>query len=715
MGYCYFLRVLMKTYKLCCILLTPVFACSLAAQTANSPSASPPAQTPAASSQTDDKPLPADGADSARAQAYYDYTMGHILEQEYDNSSEAADAGKAIEFYKQAYEMDPKSPVIGERLAEMYLKSQRVQEAEAEAHAILKRNPDDVATHKLLGHIYLRALGNQVVGAGQSEMADRAIAQFREVVRLDPTDSESALWLEKLYRVENKHDEAEAVLRNVLKGEPDNEQAVEQLTQLLLDEGKATEAVSLLHGIIVKSPSATLLDLLGDAYTQTKELAKAEDAYRKAVDMDPSEVTHYRGLGQTLMSEEKYPEALTIYKKLIELMPDDADNYLRQAQIYREMHEMDKAEDSLVKARQYAPGSLEVLYNQALLYEAEGRFEDAIKVLSEAAANVKDQSASLPSRRRTLAVLYQQLGQVYREDQNYPEAVNTYQELGKLGDEEDRRSRLLLMETYRTSKDLTKALQTGKESFTKYPSDPEIKASYAQLLGENGQTDEAVQMLRAQLNGTASDRETYMNIAQIYERGKRYKEAEEAAHSAETAAGTSGDNEMTWFLLGAIYERQKMFDKAEAEFKKVLAVNPNNAAALNYYGYMLGDLGLRLDEAQTLVQRALHEDPYNGAYLDSLGWIYFKENKLQDAETTLRKAVEREAHDPTIHSHLGDVYAKLGQTDMAAAEWEKSLAEWKHVLPLDVENDKIAEVEKRISQVKHRVAQKSTTEEIKQQ
>ena len=703
----------MKTYKMCCICFAFLFASSVMAQTANSPSASSPAQTPAA--RQDDKTPQTSNEDSARAQAYYDYTMGHILEQEYENSSQAEDASKAIEFYKKAYEMDPKSPVIGGRLAEMYWKAQRVPEAEAEAKAILKRNPDDVATHKLLGHIYLRALGNQVVGAGQSAQADRAIEQFREVVRLDPTDSESALWLEKLYRVENKHDEAEAVLRGILKGEPDNESAVEQLTQLLLDEGKPAEAVTLLQGILAKSPSATLLDLLGDAYTQTKDFAKAEDAYRKAVDMDPSEVTHYRGLGQTLMSEEKYPEALEIYKKLIDLMPDDADNYLRAAQIYREMREMDKAEESLIKARQYAPGSLEVLYNQALLYEAEGRFEDAIKVLSDAATNVRDQSGTLPSRRRTLAVIYQQLGQLYRENQNYSAAVNTYQELGKLGDEEDRRSRLLLMDTYRTSKDLPRALQVGKDSYTKYPSDPSIKASYALLLGENGQTDEAVKMLRPQLNGTASDRETYLNIAQIYERGRHYKEAEDAARAAESVSGSPDANEMAWFLLGAIYERQKQFDKAEAEFKKVLNVNPKNAAALNYYGYMLGDLGLRLDEAQILVQRALNEDPYNGAYLDSLGWIYFKENKLQDAETTLRKAVERESHDPTIHSHLGDVYSKLGRTDMAAAEWEKSLQEWKHVLPADVEDDKIAEIEKRISQVKHRVAQKAPSEEIKQQ
>ena len=145
----------------------------------------------------------------------------------------------------------------------------------------------------------------------------------------------------------------------------------------------------------------------------------------------------------------------------------------------------------------------------------------------------------------------------------------------------------------------------GKEALAKYPADPTIRTSHAILLGENGQTEEAVKILRAQLHGDAGDRETYLNIAQVYERGRRYKEAEEAARAAEVLPGQPRENEMVWFLLGAIYERQKFFDKAEEQFKKVLTVNPKNAPVLNYYGYMLGDLGIRLDEAEALVQQAL--------------------------------------------------------------------------------------------------------------
>jgi Flp pilus assembly protein TadD len=476
-----------------------------------------------------------------------------------------------------------------------------------------------------------------------------------------------------------------------------------------MDEGKSAEAVTLLEGITSHSPSAVLLDLLGDAYTQTHELAKAEAAYRKAMELDPSELSHQRGLGQTLLAEEKYAEALKVYQKLADVMPDDADVYLRIAQIYRELHQLDKAEENLVKARQYAPGSLEVMYNEAMLYQAQGRYEDAIRVLSDAVTGVKGQSPALPSRRRSLAILYQQLGQLYRDTQNYQASIYTFEELGRLGEEEDRRARMMIMDTYRAAKDLPKALQTGKEALAKYPADPTIRTSHALLLGENGQTEDAVKMLRAQLRGDTGDRETYLNIAQVYERGRRYKEAEEAARAAEVLPGQPRENEMVWFLLGAIYERQKLFDKAEEQFKKVLAVNPKNAPVLNYYGYMLGDLGIRLDEAEALVQKALKEDPYNGAYLDSLGWIYFKENKLTASETTLRKAVERERHDATIHSHLGDLYAKMGRSELAAAEWEKSLGEWRRSLPADMEADKVSELEKKLSQSKHRVAQKSTT------
>jgi tetratricopeptide (TPR) repeat protein len=668
---------------------------------------------PALGQTTPADPFVAPGKMTPRGDTYYNFTMGHYYELEYEQTSQPDFASKAIDAYKKAYALDPKSPIIGERLAEMYWKAQRVRDAVNEANEILKHEPDDLPTHRLLGRIYLRSLGDINGSGAQVEVVAKAMAEYAEVHRLDPTDQEASLWLAKLYRLHNDLSKAEEVLRKMLQDDSGNEAAVEQLTQVLLDENKADDAIQFLEGMTEHSSSATLFDLLGDAYAQTHNYAKAEVAYRKAAELDPAELSHLRALGQTLMSEEKYSDALVVYQRLADLMPDDSDNYLRIAQIYRELHQLDKAEENLVKARQYNPGSLEVLYNEAMIYEAQGRFDDAIRVLSDAITGVKAQSSVLPSRRRSLAVLYQQLGMLYRDVQNYQAAIYTFQELGHLGDEEDHRARLLIMDTYRLAKDMPKALQAGRDAMVKYPNDPAIRASQALLLGENQQTDDAVKLLEIDLKGTAADRDTYLNLSQIYERARRYSDAEQAARKAESFAAEPHDNETAWLMLGAVYERQKEFEKAETEFKKVLDVNPKNAQVLNYYGYMLADRGVRLEEAQDLIQRAVDLEPFNGAYLDSLGWAYFKQNKLDEAEAMLRKAVEHEPHDPTIRAHLGDVYAKQGHMDQAAEEWEKSLNEWRRSLPADLENDRVAEVEKKLNGVKHRVAQKTPTPDAK--
>jgi len=244
---------------------------------------------------------------------------------------------------------------------------------------------------------------------------------------------------------------------------------------------------------------------------------------------------------------------------------------------------------------------------------------------------------------------------------------------------------------------------------------PPFNKSYALLLGEKGDTAQAARQLRTLLKQTAGDREIYLDLAQVYERGRWFAEAEQAAQEAEKLSTQPADSETVWFLLGAIYERQKKFDQAEEQFRRALAVNPRNAPVLNYYGYMLADRGVRLDESVALVERALAEDPHNGAYLDSLGWAFFKQGRLPEAETYLRKAVARQGSDPTIREHLGEVFYKTGRHDLAAAEWEKALAAWKRVLPSESEAERVAELEKKLAGLKHRLAQQKPGGEAKPQ
>jgi len=648
-----------------------------------------------------------------RAEAYYDFVMGHYYAQEYEIASRGEDVNKAIDFLKKAYALDPSSQQIGDELAEIYYQSQRIRDAVTEAQSLLAKDPDNLPARRLLARIYVRTLGDLSDTSGQRDTLARATEQYKEIVRLDPTDPDAALWLARLYRLQNEHEKAETVLRGLLAREPENEKGVEQLTQLLLDEGKSQEAISLLQAILQRAATARLWELLGDADSQPPDLSNAEQAYRRASEAQPDDVNHRKQLAQALLSEEKYPEALEQYQRLAQMSPDDADNYLRLAEIYRLMKQLDKAEQNILLAKQRAPNSLEVVYYEASIYESEGRIDDSIRVLSDAATAVKTESEFTPSRRRTLAILYQQLGQLYRESGNYTAAVNTFEEMVRLGPEEDRRARVMIMDTYRDARDIPKALEAARKALDTYPKDRSIRIAQALLFGENAQTEQGVSQLRSLLDGSSADFEVQLDIAQVFEEGKRWEEAEQAIHAAEKVRSDTNGRESTGFLLGAIFERQKKYDQAEEQFRKVLDANPHHSSTLNYYGYMLADRGIRLEEAVDLVKRALSEDPNNAAYQDSLGWAYFKQNRLDEAEELLRMAAARESHDPTILSHLGDIYAKMGKDSLAEAQWQKSLDEWHRALPAEFELAKMAEVEQKITALKRRLAQQKAPSEPK--
>src|ERR1700688_3856549 len=299
---------------------------------------------------------------AAQADAYDNFVMGHYYAQEFQTSSHAEDANKAIDFLKKAFTLDPNSQQIGDELAEIYLPSQRIRHAVTEANTILAKDPDNLPARRLLARIYVRTLGDLSNTSGQRDTVAHAVEQYREILRLDPIDTDAALWLARLYRLQNEHEKAEGVLQALLAREPANENGVEQLTQLLLDEGKSQEAISSLQGVLQRAPTPKLWELLGDAYNQTHDLPKAEQAYRKAAESEPDDINNRKALAQTLLTEEKFPEALEQFQRLSQMDADDPDNYLRLAEIYRQMKQLDKAEQNVLLANKPLPNSLEVPY-----------------------------------------------------------------------------------------------------------------------------------------------------------------------------------------------------------------------------------------------------------------------------------------------------------------------------------------------------------------
>jgi len=649
-----------------------------------------------------------------RANAYYYFSTGHLAELQFDMTGSTDQAEQAIDLYQKALELTPDSSVIHERLAEVYAKTQHLHEATLEAQAALQIDPNNVSAHRVLARIYVHQLGDANPGQAQSDDIAKAIEQFEAIQKLQPYDVGSALWLARLYRFENRHDEAEKVLRSVLERNPDSEQALEQLSQLLIDGGRSQEAIQLLQQSTSDGASPEIYDLLGDAYTQAKDYAKAETAYRQAVEEDPDDPSHRHGLAQTLTSEDKYEAALEQYKKLAELEPGTAENYLRMGQLYRRLGKFDQAESSLLRAKQLAPGSLEVLYSEALLYEDQGRYNDAVKILTDAISGLKTQSAG-DENPSALSILDEQLGRVYVEQGNYSAAISTYQQMGQLGPDAKKRAQMLMIDAYRQSHNLDEAISVTQKALAETPKDQSLTITLAMLYGEKGDADSATKLLTPLLQGTDADQEIYLDLAQVQERGRKYDEAAQSASKALELANKPSDKVTAYFMMGAISERQKHYDQAEDQFRKALAIDPDNAAVLNYYGYMLADRGLRLPEATAMIQQAVSQEPANGAYLDSLGWAFYKQNKLTEAEEYLRKAVARENDDPTILGHLGDVYLKLGQNDQAAETYERALTEWQKASPADYEADKVNEVDAQLKNLKRRLAQKSAPDTPKPQ
>jgi tetratricopeptide (TPR) repeat protein len=128
------------------------------------------------------------------------------------------------------------------------------------------------------------------------------------------------------------------------------------------------------------------------------------------------------------------------------------------------------------------------------------------------------------------------------------------------------------------------------------------------------------------------------------------------------------------YVLAQVLEARGDVQGAEASLREILERDPADATALNYLGYMLAERGERLDEAVDLVQRALKIDPGNPSFLDSLGWAYFRQGKLDLADPPLTEAAAKMPNNSVIQDHLGDLRFKQERFADAVAAWERSLA-----------------------------------------
>jgi tetratricopeptide (TPR) repeat protein len=645
-----------------------------------------------------------------RAVAYYHYTLAHMYEEQVTVYGRSELANRAMEEYRLAIEADPSSEFLTSGLAELYVKTGRIRDAVLQAQDILKRDPNNLEAHKLLGRIYLRSLGDMPGGGnGSDNVLKLAIEQYEQIVKIEPDKVDDHLLLGRLYRLNNDLQKAENELKIAVKLDPDSEEAVTTLSLLYSDEGDTTHALQVLSSVPDKGRSAKLYAALGATYEQRKDFKNAIDAYKHAIQLDRDNLDAIRGLAENLLNDGQIDAALDQYKVIADANPEDAQTYLRISEIYRRQGKYDQALESLKKAEAMVPDALEVPYNVAVVYEAQARYDEAAKILQDLLKKTeKADNNYSQADRNNRAIFIERLGMVYRDEESYPAAIETFRKMIPLGDENARTGYQDVIDTYREAKQWPEATATAKEAVQKLPDDRELRMVLDAQLADTGDPEKPLADVRSLLKGKPEDREVYLRLSIMYTRLHRWSDAEDCLSKAEQLSTKAEDKEYVYFLRGSTYEREKKYDAAEAEFRKVLAANPQSAATLNYLGYMNADRDVRLEESLNYIKLAVSLEPTNGAYLDSLGWAYFRLGKYDLAEENLTKASLRMGSDPTVQDHLGDLYQKTGRLKLAAAHWERAVEEWNKTIGSEVDGDLFAATQKKLDAAKVRLAKEGS-------
>jgi tetratricopeptide (TPR) repeat protein len=647
-----------------------------------------------------------------RAAAYYHFTLAHMYEEQVATYGRSELANKAIEEYRAAIDADPTSAYLTSGLAELYAKTGRIRDAVVEAQDIIKRNPSNLEARRLLGRIYLRSLGDMQAGSGSESILKLAIEQYEQIVRLQPDSMDDHLLLGRLYRLNNDLQKAETEFKTAVKLQPDSEEAVTTLAYLYNELGDTPRAAQVLSAVPNAERSAKLYSALGYTYEQQKQYKQAIESYRHAIELDRDNLDAIRGLAQNLLNDGQTDAALEQYKVIADANPEDAQTYVRIAEIYRKQGKFDLALENLKKAEAMVQDSVEVPYNIAAIYQAQGRYDEAIPIMVDLLKKSEKPDGKYSSGEKSnRAVFLERLGSIYRDQGNNQAAIDTFRKIVALGgDDNVERGYQQIIDTWREAKEWQKATDAAQEAVKKLPTSRDLKMVLAAQQADMGDADKALKDVRAMLkddsgpDSKSDNRQVYITLAQMNTRLRRFSDAEQALDKAEALSTKDDDKEYVWFLRGSTFEREKRYSDAEEQFKKVLASDPEHASALNYLGYMLADQNMKLEEALGYIKRAVDLDPANGAYLDSLGWAYFRMGKYELAEDNLLKASQKINTDPTVHDHLGDLYQKTGRLKLAATNWERALTEWNRTIAAEVDPADPVRVQKKLDSAKMKLA-----------
>ncbi|HXE80598.1 MAG TPA: tetratricopeptide repeat protein, partial [Vicinamibacterales bacterium] len=411
-----------------------------------------------------------------------------------------------------------------------------------------------------------------------------------------------------------------------------------------------------------------LLFGLAELYERQEQWLEAAETYERAAAFGPaSRELKGRWAGALLNApgEESAQRARELLEQIVADVPDDDRAFYMLSQAHRRLRAWDAAEAAARRVIALRPESLWGPYALAQVFEDRRDYARVVETLAPA---LEKWTPSPRSPKAHGLTLLSHLGFAYLQLGRHDDAIAAFERARGLADDPSGFT-VYLGQAYVVARRYDEALAALEPLRAAQPNDYRVTQLTARALAGAGRVDEAVALLRGAIaHEPAPDR--YLLLSQVLADGKRTDEA----HALLDEAAAKFPNDVTIpFQRGALYENAGDTERAEAAFREVLQRDPRHAPALNYLGYMFAERGVRLEEALSLIERALAIDPDNGAYLDSLGWAYYQLKQYDRAHFHLARAAERLPTNSVVQDHLGDVLAALGRREEAIAAWTRAL------------------------------------------
>ena len=596
-----------------------------------------------------------------RAQSYRLFMLGRHLEGR-------GDLDAAIRAYREAADLDPDSGEILGELASLYARRNEPDEAIRVATEAVGREPDNLTANRILGLVLASRVGG---GQASADEARRAIGYLEKARGTLLPDLQVELMLARLRLGNDQSDLAIGILEALLEDEPGLVEAGLLLSEAFEATGRTEDAVATIERVIGSSrPSSRALRRLGELYGRLDRWPDAVEAYELAASVNPRSTGTQRELANALLRTGQGGRARDVLRDLSEARPDDVSVLYQLSQVYLELGDYDEAEVAARGVLALEPRGIRGPYALAAVYARQHAYRDIVDTLEPTVEAQRSATSGRGAGSYEFAGLLGQLGSAYEQLQDHDGAIRSYSEAFTLFPTSLSYG-ARLAQAYLDAGRPGEAQDTIDQLAPHHPENLTLARLEARALGDGGDVEGGRRILRDRLERDLSNPARHLALASYL---SGYDRFEEATETLETAERRFPDNVAVLFQLGAVLEQSQRYADAERAFRDVLDHEPAHAATLNYLGYMLADRGERLEESVDLLQRAIAIDPHNGAYLDSLGWAYFKLDRLDLAEPNLRKASEQMVWNSVIQDHLGDLMFELGRYDEAVAAWEASLA-----------------------------------------